>query len=258
MNTPSDFHQPAHDQPANGASVNGNAPDQPTKKEQVTSHKDYAKSAADTSPAQQDPLPNSSQFVDKQQTAEQDAPKYSDDQTTASQTNEQQSPSQSNENEQSDCITTEADNELLQTHKLQEQIVRLQADMENMRRRHQQELSKAHAYGLEKCFRELMPVVDSLAMALQSGQAEPTSTSLFQGVEMTAQMLEKALAQFGMTSIIPTVGESFNPERHEAMTATPTKAFAANCVMQVIQSGFMLNDRLLRPARVIVSVAIKQ
>lgn len=139
--------------------------------------------------------------------------------------------------------------------RLQNQIVRLSADIENMRRRHQQDLARAHSYGLEKFMRELMPVIDSLGMALaNTDDSQHQDNPLYEGVALTHQMLVSALEKFGLNRIEPQVQDTFTPQLHEAMTTAATTDMPPNSVVQVIQCGYRLNDRLLRPARVIVSI----
>ena len=142
-----------------------------------------------------------------------------------------------------------------QIETLTNQIVRLSADLENMRRRHMQELAKAHSYGLEKCFRELIPVLDSLAMALSSAGSEKQDNAFYEGVDLTHTMLTNSLEKFGLALINPVPKDNFDPAVHEAITMLAVPDTPANCIVEVVQCGYSLNDRLLRPARVVVSKA---
>jgi molecular chaperone GrpE len=132
-----------------------------------------------------------------------------------------------------------------------EQYLRAVADLDNVRKRAARDIEAANRYGLEKFAAELLPVKDSLELAVQNaGKAD--AASLKEGQEATLQLLDKALAKLGVKVIDPS-GEPFDPERHEAMMAQESKTAEPNSVLQVVQPGYELNGRLLRPARVIVA-----
>jgi molecular chaperone GrpE len=134
-----------------------------------------------------------------------------------------------------------------------EQYLRAVADLENVRKRAQRDIEAANRYGLEKFAAELLPVQDSLELAVQNaGKAD--LKSLVQGQDATLKLLAKALEKIGVSSINPT-GQPFDPTRHEAMLAQESTTAEPNSVLQVVQSGYEINGRLLRPARVIVSKA---
>ena len=134
-----------------------------------------------------------------------------------------------------------------------EQYLRAAAELDNVRKRAQRDIEAANRYGLEKFAAELLPVRDSLELAVQnSGRAD--ARSLREGQEATLQLLTRALEKLGVTIIDP-LGEPFDPARHEAMMAQPSNTAEPNSVLQVVQPGYELNGRLLRPARVIVSRA---
>jgi molecular chaperone GrpE len=134
-----------------------------------------------------------------------------------------------------------------------DQYLRAVADTENMRKRAQRDIEAANRYGLEKFAAELLPVRDSLELAVQNaGRAD--LPSLIQGQKATLQLLAKALEKIGVVPIDPQ-GEPFDPARHEAMLAQESATAEPNSVLQVVQPGYELNGRLLRPARVIVSKA---
>ena len=129
--------------------------------------------------------------------------------------------------------------------------LRAAAEVDNMRKRAQRDIESANRYGLEKLAAELLPVKDSLALAVQASDRADTA-SLKSGQEATLQLLSKALSKFGVTEIDP-LGEPFDPARHEAMLAQESATAEPNSVLQVVQPGYELNGRLLRPARVIVA-----
>ena len=134
-----------------------------------------------------------------------------------------------------------------------EQYLRAAAELDNVRKRAQRDIEAANRYGLEKFAAELLPVRDSLELAVQnSGRAD--ARSLREGQEATLQLLARALEKLGVTIIDP-LGEPFDPARHEAMMAQPSNTAEPNSVLQVVQPGYELNGRLLRPARVIVARA---
>lgn len=132
-------------------------------------------------------------------------------------------------------------------------FLRARAELENARRRAERDLEQAHKYGVEKLATELLPVRDSLEMGLAAAQeAGADVAKLREGTELTLKMLSQALERFKVTEIDP-LGERFDPERHEAMAAQPSNEYEPNTVMHVVQKGYLLNDRVLRPAMVIVA-----
>jgi molecular chaperone GrpE len=135
-----------------------------------------------------------------------------------------------------------------------DQYLRAVAELDNVRKRAQRDIEAANRYGLEKFAAELLPVRDSLELAVQSAEAEVDAQSLKQGQEATLQLLSKALERLGVTAIRP-LGEPFDPARHEAMLVQESATAEPDTVIQVVQTGYALNGRLLRPARVIVSKA---
>ena len=136
-----------------------------------------------------------------------------------------------------------------------DQLVRARAEMENIRRRSERELVNAHKYALEKFAQELLPVIDSMEMGVLAAQDESADVSkLREGTEMTLKMFETAIEKFGIKSVHPH-GESFNPEHHQAMTMIDSDEHEPNMIIDVMQKGYLLNERLVRPAMVVVSSA---
>jgi molecular chaperone GrpE len=133
-----------------------------------------------------------------------------------------------------------------------EQYLRAVADLENVRKRAQRDIEAANRYGLEKFAGELLPVQDSLELAVQNAGKTADLRTLVQGQEATLKLLLKALDKIGVKVINP-LGEPFDPARHEAMLAQESATAEPNSVLQVVQPGYEINGRLLRPARVIVS-----
>ena len=139
-----------------------------------------------------------------------------------------------------------------------DQVLRTNAELDNLRRRAKQDVENAHKYALEKFVQELLPVKDSLEMGLAAASGNTDTAEVVQqlreGTELTLKMLTAALDKAGIREIDP-VGEPFNPEQHQAMSMQESAEYAPNTVMAVMQKGYMLNDRLIRPAMVVVSKA---
>jgi len=136
-----------------------------------------------------------------------------------------------------------------------DQCMRLQADIENLHKRGERDLANAHKYGLERFAAELLPVKDSLEMGLAAFDTDNAEIEkLKEGVELTLQMLGNALERFEIKEVNPQ-DEPFNPDFHQAMSMQPRDDVAPNTVVTVVQKGYQLHDRLIRPAMVIVSQA---
>ncbi len=132
-------------------------------------------------------------------------------------------------------------------------VVRAAADVENMRRRAAQDVEKAHKFALEKFANELLPVIDNLERAIEFSDKENEQLKpVLEGIEMTVKSFNDAVAKFGVEIVNPQ-GEQFNPEFHQAMSIQPSNDVAPNTVLAVMQKGYTLNGRLLRPAMVMVS-----
>jgi molecular chaperone GrpE len=125
------------------------------------------------------------------------------------------------------------------------------AELENVRKRAQRDVENAHRYGLEKFAQELLGVKDSLEMGLEAG-SNADARSLLEGKEATLKLLKRAFEKFNVSEIDPR-GEPFDPQLHEAMAAQESNTAEPDSVLQVVQKGYQLNGRLLRPARVIVA-----
>lgn len=137
----------------------------------------------------------------------------------------------------------------------QDSVLRARADMENARRRAESEVEKARKFALERFAGELLPVLDNLERALEMGDADNDAVKpLLEGVEMTRKTFLSTIEKFGLTPIDPQ-GEAFNPDLHQAMSMQESADHEPNSVMAVMQKGYELNGRLLRPAMVMVSRA---
>jgi len=134
-----------------------------------------------------------------------------------------------------------------------DKLLRTQAEMDNLRKRTERELENAHKYALERFAGELLAVRDSLEMGIQAaGDAE--AQQLKEGSELTLKLLTQVMEKFGIQAVDP-AGEKFDPERHQAMSMQESAEVPPNTVVAVMQKGYTLNDRLLRPAMVMVSKA---
>ncbi len=134
----------------------------------------------------------------------------------------------------------------------QDAMLRLQAEMENLRKRLIRDQERSRKFALERVMNDLLPVRDSLEKGLEADAGTATVTALLEGKALILKMFDKALEEHGLQVIDP-VGEPFDPDWHEAMTMQPSEDFGEDTVMEVLQKGYRLHDRLLRPARVVVS-----
>ena len=131
-----------------------------------------------------------------------------------------------------------------------ELLLRTRAEMENLRKRTEKDLENAHKYGLEKFVNEMLPVKDSMEMGIAAQDA--TVESLHEGMELTMNMFNTSFEKLGVVEINPE-NEPFDPELHQAMTVQENDEVEPNTVIAVMQKGYSLNGRLIRPAMVMVS-----
>ena len=136
-----------------------------------------------------------------------------------------------------------------------DRFMRALADAENARKRADKDRRDAEQYGGSRLARDLLPVYDALSRALDSAgdDQRAAAAALIEGVELTLRELKNVFAKHGITVITPELGEKFDPQRHEAMFEAPVPGTIAGSIIQVMDNGFMLHDRLLRPAKVGVS-----
>ena len=138
-----------------------------------------------------------------------------------------------------------------QAHENWEKSVRAIAELDNVRRRAERDVTNAHRFGLEKILNSLLPVVDSLEQALQLAD-KSGDTSMQEGLTLTIKLFVDVLEKYGVKQLDPQ-GATFDPQQHEAMSIQPSDDFPPNTILTVFQRGYVLNDRVIRPARVIVS-----
>jgi molecular chaperone GrpE len=129
---------------------------------------------------------------------------------------------------------------------------RAQAEMENLRKRTSRDIENAHKYALEKFVNELLPVIDSLVLGIQASETTPDSDSILQGMNLTLKKFTDTFEKFGVQVVDPQ-GEKFNPDLHDAVSMAETDEVESGNVMSVLQKGYELNGRLIRPAMVVVA-----
>lgn len=136
-----------------------------------------------------------------------------------------------------------------------ERLLRMQAENENAMRRMERDVANAHKYALDKFVAELLPIIDSLELCI-SNTSEESAASVIEGVNLTLKMFYAALEKFGVKQVNP-VDQPFDPEHQQAISMQYDPAVKPGTVISVLQKGYTLNERLLRPALVIVSKAEK-
>ncbi|MDH0302452.1 MULTISPECIES: nucleotide exchange factor GrpE [unclassified Pseudomonas] len=136
-----------------------------------------------------------------------------------------------------------------------DQSLRAAADLQNIRRRAEQDVEKAHKFALEKFAGDLLPIIDSLERGLELSSADDeTIKPMREGIELTLKMFHDTLKRYNLEALEPH-GEPFNAEHHQAMAMQESADIEPNSVLKVFQKGYLLNGRLLRPAMVVVSKA---
>lgn len=127
-----------------------------------------------------------------------------------------------------------------------------QAEMENLRKRTSRDIENAHKYALERFVNELLPVIDSLVLGIQATESASNSDSILEGMNLTLKKFTDTLEKFGVEVIDPQ-GEKFNPEQHNAVSMAETEEAGSGIIITVLQKGYELNGRLIRPAMVVVA-----
>ena len=151
------------------------------------------------------------------------------------------------------CIEDELAEARREAREHRDRALRAHAELENVRKRLERDLQNAHKFALERFVSELLPVKDSLELGLAASSEKGTSAAgIVEGVELTLRMLEQAMEKFGVTAVDP-AGEPFDPEFHQAMTMQESDTAESGTVLTVVQKGYLLNERLVRPAMVIVA-----
>ncbi|EKP0296585.1 nucleotide exchange factor GrpE [Aeromonas veronii] len=137
-----------------------------------------------------------------------------------------------------------------------ERALRTAAEMENLRRRTEQDVEKAHKFALEKFANELLPVLDNLERAIELADKENEALKpMIEGVELTLKSMQSGVAKFGLVALDP-INQPFDPNAHQAMSMVPSADVAPNTVIAVMQKGYDLNGRVIRPAMVMIAKAV--
>ncbi|WP_429086514.1 nucleotide exchange factor GrpE [Aeromonas allosaccharophila] len=137
-----------------------------------------------------------------------------------------------------------------------ERAIRAVAEMENLRRRAAQDVEKAHKFALEKFAGELLPVLDNLERAIELADKENEALKpMIEGVELTLKSMQSGVAKFGLVALDP-LNQPFDPNAHQAMSMVPSADVAPNTVIAVMQKGYDLNGRVIRPAMVMIAKAV--
>ncbi|MBN6064058.1 nucleotide exchange factor GrpE [Aggregatibacter actinomycetemcomitans] len=138
--------------------------------------------------------------------------------------------------------------------KEQDLLLRTRAEIDNIRRRTEQDIEKAHKFALEKFAKDILNTIDNLerALATPANTEDESVKALFDGVELTLKELLATVARFGIEPV-GAVGEAFNPELHQAISMQPAEGFESNQITAVLQKGYLLNGRVIRPAMVMVA-----
>ena len=159
---------------------------------------------------------------------------------------------QTTTDEQADDLQTQLEEAQQSAKDNWDKVLRAQAEMENLKRRNAKDLENAHKFALDGFVKALLEVKDSLTMGLKTANEEKaTIEHIIEGLEMTDKVFLSTMEKFGVEVINPT-DEAFNPEFHEAVTMVPMPDKESNSVLEVVQIGFTLNGRLVRPAMVVV------
>ncbi|HHE9060124.1 TPA: nucleotide exchange factor GrpE [Haemophilus influenzae] len=140
------------------------------------------------------------------------------------------------------------------TNKEQDILLRSRAEIENLRRRTEQDVEKAHKFALEKFSKDILNTIDNLERALTTpaNKEDESVKALFDGVELTLKELVSTVGRFGVEAV-GVVGEAFNPDLHQAISMQPAEGFETNQISVVLQKGYTLNGRVIRPAMVMVA-----
>ncbi len=166
--------------------------------------------------------------------------------------NMQEHPEQPADEERQAASTDEVEQLKAQLAEKEEEILRMAAEMQNVRHRAERDVESARKFALERFVEGLLPVVDSLELGIEAAEKEgATLEKIREGDEMTLRMLIQTLEKFGVKAVHP-IGERFNPDHHQAITTQPHEG-EPDHVVDVMQKGYLLKERVVRPALVVVS-----
>ncbi len=156
-----------------------------------------------------------------------------------------------------DGLKAELEQALSDVSAAREDMLRARAEADNVRKRAERDVTAAHKFGLERFIGQLLPVKDSMDLGFAALDGTADIDAIREGMELTRKMLEDALEKSGLVAVDP-MGEPFDPEFHQAMTMQPSAEVEPGTILAVMQKGYALNERLIRPAMVIVAKAIDE
>ncbi|MEP1743435.1 MAG: nucleotide exchange factor GrpE [Kangiellaceae bacterium] len=168
------------------------------------------------------------------------------------QTDETQQSEELNSEQQVASLTEQLDAAQKDAESQKDAALRAKAEADNIRRRAEREVSNASKFALERFAKEILAVVDSLEKALETKADDDAQQAMHEGISLTHKLFLDTLKKFNIEQVSP-LGESFDPALHEAMVMQESEEHEPNSVMMVVQTGYQLNGRLIRPARVIVA-----
>ncbi len=167
----------------------------------------------------------------------------------------EQQPEEADAPQTVDAVQAEIESLTQQLSDAREQVLRAQADVQNARRRAEQDVEKAHKFGQEKLVNDLLPVIDNLERALDAMNVDDESLKpVVEGIELTLKSFQDTLTRHKIEAVNP-VGEPFDPQLHQAMSMVESPDAEPNTVINVFQKGYTLHGRLVRPAMVVVAKA---
>ena len=156
------------------------------------------------------------------------------------------------EESHSESLQEELDSALAAADKHRDEALRAMAELDNVRKRAEKDVESAHKFGLEKFVNELLPVKDSMDLGFDAANSATDVEALKEGMALTLKMFEDALDKRGVKELNP-LGENFDPEFHQAMMMEESVEVEAGKILRVMQKGYLLNERLIRPAMVVVA-----
>ena len=164
----------------------------------------------------------------------------------------QEQPGEEQETADPDSLQSELEALKKQVEESLDKAIRAQAELDNVRKRSVRDVENAHKYALDKFANELLPVIDSMELGINAAKSEEEQKSLKEGMDLTLKMFRDVLEKFGVEEVDPE-GEKFDPEKHQAVSMQELEGAESGTVATVLQKGYALNGRLIRPAMVIVA-----
>ena len=154
--------------------------------------------------------------------------------------------------DESEVLKTEIDRLVGELGSLRDELLRARAETDNVRKRGQRDVEAAHKFGLEKLVQSVLPVKDTMDMGLDAAREATDLEAIREGMDLTSKIFDEFLEKLSVQAVNPS-GQKFNPDFHQAMTTESSTEHEDGTVIRVMQKGYLLNDRLIRPALVVVS-----